>query len=95
MRAAAKAWCLQVLIALDQLVGAVFGGWADETMSSRLYRLDRDRRPWGRILRPAVDAVARVLFRQQHHCCQAYAAERARSQCPPEERTPTLRSPTL
>lgn len=95
MRASVQAWGLQVLIALDQLVSAVFGGWADETMSSRLYRLDRDRRPWGRILRPVVDAAARVLFRQQQHCAQAYAAERTRSQCPPEERTPALQPPTV
>lgn len=88
---ALRFWALQVLVALDQLANALVpGGWADETMSSRLYRLDRDGRGrWARVLRPAVDALARP-FGQRDHCRESYDSERLRLQCPPEERTATL-----
>lgn len=33
-----RRWGKQVLVALDQLVNALFGGWADETLSSRCWR---------------------------------------------------------
>ena len=40
-----RRWGKQVLVALDQLVNALFGGWADETLSSRCWR-KRDKTGW-------------------------------------------------
>lgn len=91
MKAILARWALQVLIALDQLACTLVGGWADETMSSYLYRLDLQRKPWGRVLRPAVDWVALRFFRQDHHCFRAYDSERTRAQLPPELRPYTPR----
>lgn len=83
-----KHWLLQVLIALDQLVCAVFGGWADETCSSCLYRLDQKGKPAGRVLRPVVDWLAlHSPWHQTDHCKDAYDSERIRAQLPPELRT--------
>lgn len=84
-------WLLQILVGLDQLVCAVFGGWADETISSYLYRLDLQRKPAGRLLRPLVDQVFEAVLDQRGHCRLSYEAERERAQCPPELRpgTPT------
>lgn len=88
-------YLLQLLIALDQLVCVLFGGWADETVSSYLYRLDVKHKPAGRLLRPLVDSVARALG-QERHCWLSYEAERLRAQSPPELRPATPRGlPTV
>lgn len=84
-----RRWIGQVLIALDQLGTALAGGWADETISSYLWRLERAGKPAGRVLRPFVDWLASLWpFRQSQHCKLAYDAERLRAQCPPELRNP-------
>lgn len=71
----------EVLVAVDQLANAVLGGWADETMSARCWRL-RGFRPycW---LRPVID---KLFFWQPNHCKSAYESERLRSQLPVEYR---------
>jgi hypothetical protein len=80
-----KFWVWQNLIAVDQLLNTLFfGGWADETMSSAVYRMERDGHFWG-FMRKAVDAVA-ALFGDKSHCAGSYESERARSQLPPEYR---------
>lgn len=71
----------EVFVALDQLVNAVLGGYADETISARSWRL-RAVRPYS-WLRPAID---RLFFWQPSHCEGAYESERMRSQLPVEYR---------
>ena len=71
----------QVAIAFDQLINAAAGGYADETMSARCWRL-RARRPY-RWLRPVIDWI---FFWQADHCRTAYESERLRSQLPAEYR---------
>ena len=65
----------QLLIAIDQLINAVFGGWADETLSSRAWREDRV------YLTKAIDFVFGA-----DHCWESYISERQRLQSPPEQR---------
>jgi hypothetical protein len=79
-------WARQVLIALDQLLTALVGGWADETLSSYAYRLHRDGKPWGRVWLPVIDWFFWTAFRQANHCLAAYIEERERRQFPPELR---------
>lgn len=76
-------WVQQVLIAVDQLINAIFGGWCDETLSSRAWRMDRAGKPWGRITRPLIDSL---FWFQREHCFNAYQEERKRLQSPPESR---------
>lgn len=92
---------LQLFLALDQLAGVLLalpfpsawrGTWADETLSSRAYRADRDGKVFGRIWRPIIDAL--FFWQPQEpgtegHCHGAYLKERARYSLPPELRTPT------
>ena len=81
-------WYKAVLIALDQLLNAIFGGWPDETISSRSWRWDIfDGRRWPRRI---IDAVA-VIFGDKDHCHQAFLSERLGRQLPPEAR-PSWRS---
>ena len=76
-------WIQQVAIAVDQLGNAILGGWADETLSSCAYRMERDGRPWGKITRPLIDTL---FFFQPDHCKVAFECERQRLQAPPETR---------
>ena len=71
----------EVAIAVDQLANAILGGYADETISARCWRL-RAVHPYS-ILRPIVDGL---FFWQPQHCRGAYESERLRSQLPAEYR---------
>jgi len=72
---------LEVAVAFDQLVNAILGGYSDETISARCWRL-RSTQPYN-TLRPIIDGL---FFWQSDHCRASYEAERARSQLPPEYR---------
>lgn len=71
-----------LLIAIDQLINALFGGWPDETMSSRAYRLSLNGIGWPRRI---IDCVAGFLG-DKDHCLESYASERNGRQLPPELR---------
>ena len=71
----------QVLIAIDQLINTLIGGYADETLSSRAYRHKKDgSRSW-----PAW-IIDHLFFWQSEHCKAAYESELKRTQLPVEFR---------
>lgn len=70
-----------VLIALDQLVNALIGGYCDETLSSHAYRMDVERNR--KTVRRIIDTV---LFFDKDHCYQSYLSEIERRQLPPNMR---------
>ena len=71
----------RTLIAIDQLLNTLLGGWPDETLSSRCYRWARDGvRAWPRKL------VDGLFFWQREHCKSSYESEREGRQSPPELR---------
>ena len=73
-----------ILIALDQLINAVCGGWPDETISSRAWRWEeKGKRAWPRKL---IDAL---FFFDPGHCRESYESERLGRQLPPEARPET------
>jgi hypothetical protein len=67
-----KEWVYQVTIALDQQANAILGGSADETMSSRCFRLDHI--PTYRVLEKMVNVLFRP-FQGPDHCKHAYEKE--------------------
>lgn len=71
----------EVLIAFDQLLNAILGGWADETMSARCWRL-RQHQPY-KALRPVIDGL---FFFQPEHCRSSYESEVLRTQLPKDYR---------
>jgi len=84
-----KWYLINLFCAFDQLINALFGGWCDETMSSHAFRLWRDKKPFGWLMR-----VYDPLFSWQTlhpgargHCESAYMKELERYQSPPEERS--------
>lgn len=81
-----KWYAVNLFIAIDQLINAVFGGWSDETMSSHAYRLWRDEKPWGYVLKPLYDALFVWQAWDLNHCERAYVKERDRVHLPPEMR---------
>ncbi len=74
----------QVLYALSRLINAIFGGWADESISGRSWRL-RHRKPWC-WLRPVIDRLASPW--ELNHCYEAHTYERLVFRKPPHERMP-------
>lgn len=71
-----------ILIALDQLLNTLTGGWPDETMSSRAYRLAVEGMTWPM---RCIDAVAGI-FGDVNHCERSFDSERVGRQLPPELR---------
>lgn len=70
----------QILVALDQLVNTLIGGYPDETLSSRAHR---------RRLRGKGDCawvIDHIFFWQDEHCKASYESELERAHLPPELR---------
>ncbi len=80
-----KAWLLQLLIAIDQLINALIGGWADETLSSRAWRMARESNGWITV-RNWIDLIFRI-FGERDHCLNSYMSEKLRAHVPPELRS--------
>lgn len=77
-----KAYLFQVGLAFDQLLNAMCGGWADESLSSRSWRLYIERnRP---IPKTIINAI---FFWQENHCKEAYESELERLHVPPQMRS--------
>lgn len=74
-------WLFQVGLALTRLGNALLGGLAEESMSSRAYRMGASGKPWGQITRPLIDRIFR-LFGQKDHCQHAYVYERNKQPLP-------------
>lgn len=81
-------WWYQNWIAIDQLANTILGGYADETLSSRSYRMWVKNKPIGKLMK-AID----FIFKWQNirpdaigHCHHAYLNERDRLGLPPEMR---------
>jgi hypothetical protein len=79
-------YILHLLIAIDQLVTALVGGFPDETLSSYAYRMDQQHKPWGRFWRPIIDWLFAWQKLPGGHCMNARNSERARLELPPELR---------
>jgi len=91
----------QTMIALDQVGNTLIAdypggprGWADETISSRSWRLSQPgalpgredaRLVWER-RRRRIDWVALKLFGDENHCASSYVNELLRAHEPPEIR---------
>lgn len=71
----------QVLIALDQFLNALLGGWADETLSARAFR-NSDKKRWANVAK-VIDAI---FFWQPNHCKGAWKSEVFRQHFPPDYR---------
>ncbi len=71
----------RTLIALDQLLNTLLGGWPDETLSSRAWRWEKDGvRSWPRRF------IDMLFFLDQNHCLESFDSERLGRQMPPELR---------
>lgn len=67
----------KIAIAFDQLLNTLFGGWPDETLSSRAYRLYADGvTPLPRLV------INTIIFWQKDHCYSAYTNEQKGVQRP-------------
>ena len=70
-----------LLIAVDQLLNALIGGWCDESLSSHAYRMDVEQgKGW---VKKVIDTL---LFFDEDHCHQSYLSEIERRHLPPNMR---------
>lgn len=68
---------LRLALAFDQFLNVlVCNGEPDETMSSAVWRMERDGRFWG-FMRPVIDTL---FWFQPRHCEMAYESEILRMQ---------------
>lgn len=74
-------YLLNVLIALDQLVNALIGGYPDETLSASAWLGEQQGKLIPRLMRPVIDFL--FLPFERNHCMKAYGAELRRTQSPP------------
>lgn len=80
-------WCYlkRVLIALDQLLNAICGGWPDETISAVCYRKSQEKGHYGfKLLKFILDITLTPI--KQDHCFESYYSEMKRSQLPEKYR---------
>lgn len=76
----------QLLLAIDQLLNVLLFGWADETLSSRAYRMSmRTDGIFGWRWRVCATLINGLFF-DRNHCHDAYLSERDNLQLPPEFR---------
>lgn len=79
-----KKYLLNLAIALDQMLNALFRGEPDETLSSRAHRMREKNQPyWGWI----ANMIDLLFFWQKNHCEWAYQQEIQRQQLPPRMRS--------
>lgn len=69
-------YIIQVLIAIDQLLNTLMGGVADETISSRCYRL---RHHWFWFAFGFIVDTLFLCLGQRDHCRESYIYEYIRS----------------
>lgn len=77
-----KHWFSQVLLCTSMLLNAVLGGWHDESLSARAWRLEFHRRRW-HFMRVLID---RLFWWEPAHCQAAYFADQKRRSLSPGER---------
>jgi hypothetical protein len=71
---------LRIAVAFDQLANTLCGGWEDETISSRSYRMGQVSQNWEKA-RKVIDAIF-----GDNHCKNSFEYERHRLGQPPELR---------
>lgn len=72
-------YLFQVLLSLDQLFNTILGGMADESLSSRAWRMENKNKKIGKILRPVIDGI---IFWDKDHCYNSFISEVKRRQLP-------------
>lgn len=70
----------QVEIAADRLANTLIGGYADEMISARAWRLQSTQPRWA----TARKWIDRLFFWDDNHCAECFEIERARKYAPSE-----------
>jgi len=72
----------QLAIAFDQTLNALLGGWADETLSARCWRLRESHK----LAKIGVTIIDILFFFDPNHCETSYESEKNRFHLAPEYR---------
>lgn len=74
----------RIILALDYALNAFMGGWHDEWVSTRAWRM-RDRSLFWARMRVCIDWVF-DRFGQRNHCFWSYVSDQMHRALPPEQR---------
>lgn len=73
-------YILNVLIAIDQLINTLIGGYPDETLSASAWIGEQQGKILPKIFRPIIDFI--FLIFEKDHCYKAAMSEKYRTQAP-------------
>lgn len=73
-----KQYLFNVLVAADQLVNTICGGYPDETVSSRVYRASECEHKCAKVVQWILNGI--FLPFETEHCRKAYESELNRAQ---------------
>lgn len=76
----------RLVLVLDYFINVLTGGWYDEWLSTRAWRLRNKSTKWRRV-HASIDYVFRVVFRQKNHCFWSYVSDNMHRSIPPEKRS--------
>lgn len=65
-----KKYLFNILYSIDQLVNTLLGGYSDETISARSYRLSKSHHSWFIVM-----VCINTIFFNKNHCKHAYEHE--------------------
>lgn len=75
----------RIILALDYLLNTLMGGWHDEWVSTRAWRMKDKSRFW-RFMWRSIDWVALHVFGQKQHCFWSFVSDQMHRACPPSQR---------
>lgn len=75
---------VRILLVADYGGNVLLGGWYDEWISTRAWRLREKSRFWA-FMRKTIDTVFRLLG-QENHCFWSYVSDQMHRALPPEHR---------
>jgi hypothetical protein len=79
-----KRYFWYLLVAVDQLLNVLVGGFPDETFSARTWRKAEAGQWFWQALRRLIDGFFRLIFKQDDHCQKSYENEAVRGHSPQE-----------
>ena len=81
MKATVSKYFWNLLIAADQLLNTIVGGYPDETFSCRVHRESKSGQRFWKAARRLINFI---FFWQKDHCLESYQSERLRRHFPAE-----------
>ena len=64
-----------ILLRFDYWLASLIGAPEIHTLSGYAYKVEQAGKPWGKVTRPVIDWLARVIAGESDHCRKAFRYE--------------------